>query len=915
MTDKGKMSLRGIWKKIFCFTLAVIFWGAQNHPLYAYLEIQQYLCEYGIKFFNQGKYDEAMNEFRKAILVQSNYEPALRYIQIIEESRGVQKYEVRPETKKDGIIVKELDRIEKKILFPPAGLGALPQIKKKGAPVVLSIDEYAMFGHPLELPEGESLILAGRNIRKFLVTHPEIITVEKRGSDEIIVSATNIGYADLHVWDDRGRRTVEVLGVFAPLVEEGALLRDIEKADNFRLRYTVDWSTFETGSNVKNFRRSSYYLRHGMGLEGATPYGRFDSFAVLSRFKTNSDFTYYTAGITDGVFGRFKGWSLRGFDFSPPIYNLAFQSVALRGVQFRSPAFHNKLDYTVFSGREKGGVVGALSTDSENRQESFLEGVNLSYSPLKNQNYKLTMLHGYGSDRTDTLNPFAYDFIGSLNFNPCDFSYEIASNGERFAHLFKTALRRPRLLLNTEFRDIDRNFTTIRGTASRQGEIGTLLSLNYTPTNKLGIQSSLDVYRDSLNPALDNDTRLNEDFGWNANYQLNEQTYLRFDYSLQNQLGRLAQFRYQTFGSGVYKKFKFIKMIDSHFNYQHQENDNFSSPASDYINEKIVAGVRFKLLGDLHYYFNKEINWFDERFSGVQTIPHAYETGIDWSSPVGVSPLSGTFRLSFRDEEDTVSNLSFFSGEDFLETYLELAYRPHDGMELFGSCRFRNVWAESPRVNARMEATFNAGMRYLWDTGMRWESIGAIEGYVFNDYNLNGLKESYEPGMPGVKLWLGKEKSINTDASGHYKFSKVKARKSAVSVDTATIAPGYLLTSAQTQEFKLAHGELARIDFGLTSRSEISGIVFDDINRDGKLSQKEPGVKGVIITIEDGTKAVTDDLGRYFFRKAKTGKHRLALDIDSLPATYLPAVSIYREVELSEGTSFKYDIPLKRIEK
>lgn len=917
------------WKKIFCLILALIFLGAQSRLLYGYLEIQQFLCEYGINFFNQGKYDEALLEFRKALLVQPNYELALRYIQIIEGTSASKKYtgqkiEPSPEAlpagrlNKDDLIAQELDRFDKKAAqtgVVPAP-EVLPQAGKKGVPAVLDLDEYLMnIDQPIELPERESIILAGRNIRKFLVTHPEIIAVEKRGLDELIITARNIGYTDLHVWDDRGRSTLGILGVFPRIVEEGALLRDIEKAGNFKLRYTLDWSTFETGSNVKNFRRSSYYLRHGMGLEGATPYGRFDSFTVLSRFKTESDFTYYTAGITDGVLGRLKGWSLRGFDFSPPISNLAFQSVALRGVQLRSPAFHNKLDYTVFSGRERGGVIGALSSDSESRQDSFLEGVNLNYSPIKNQNYKLTLLHGYGSDRLGTLNPFAYDFIGSLNFNPCDFSYEISSNSERFAHLFKTTLRQPKLNLSAEFRDIDRNFTTIRGTASRQGEIGTLLNLNYAPTGRLGIQSSLDVYRDSLNPALDNDTRLNEDFMWDANYQLDEQTYLRLDYSLQNQLGRVAQFRYQSFGSGVYKKFQFIKLIDSRLSYQHQENENFSSPTSDYINEKIVAGVRLKLLGDLYYYFNKEINWFEERFNGIHTMPHAYETGLDWTSPVGLSPLSGTFRLSFRDEENTVSNLSFFSGEDFLETYLELAYRPHEGMELFSSCRFRNIWSENPRVNARMEAAFNAGMRYLWDTGMRWEAIGAIEGYVFDDYNLNGIKDAYEPGMPGVKLRLGKGKSMTTDASGYYKFPKVKARKAEVSLDTATIAPGYLLTSGQTQQIKLAHGQLSRVDFGLTIRSEISGIVFEDINGDGKLSQKEPGIKGVAVALEDGTKTAADDLGRYFFRKAKSGTRRLTLDVNSLPASYLPAVSVYKEIELSEGTSFKYDIPLKRIEK
>ncbi|OGX31564.1 MAG: hypothetical protein A3D27_03000 [Omnitrophica WOR_2 bacterium RIFCSPHIGHO2_02_FULL_46_37] len=902
-------------KKILCFSLVFILLGIQGYPLYGYNEIPQYLCEYGRQFFQAGMYEEALFEFRKALLIQSDYEPALRYIRLLEQIK-TEGVSAQSRLEKEVIVSRELERFEKKISSAASGTAAIPEAKKKGLPAVLGIDEYARdIAQPLEIPEGESLILAGRNIRKFLVTQPEIITVERKGPDELMVTGKDIGYVSLHIWDDKGRRTVEFLGVFPRLIGEEALLRDMEKAGNFKLRYTLDWSTFETGSNVQNFRRTSYFLKHGIGLEGDTPYGKFDSFAVLSRLRKSADFTYYTLGLSGGQLGRFKGFSLRGFDFNPPFSNLAFSGAALRGIQLQSPVSNNKLDYTVFSGRERGGVIGALSADSAKEQDSFIEGVNLNYAPLKNQSYKLTLLHGYGSDRLSTLHPFAYDFIGRINFKPINFVYEIANDTERFAHLFKTTLRQPKFNLSAEFRDIDKNFTTIRGTASRQGEIGTLLNLNYAPTQKLGIQSSLDIYQDSLNPAKDNDTRLNEDFSWDANYRLEPQTYLRLSYALQNQLGRLAQFRYQSFGSGIYRKFKFIKDIDTYLNYYHQENKNFSSPASDYLNEKITLGLRFRLLGDLYYYFNKDINWFEERFNGAHTMPHAYETGLDWSSPIGLSPLAGVFRFSFRDEEDTVSNLSFFSGEDYIENYLELAYRPREGMELYASCRFRNIWAENPRVNARMEATFNAGMRYLWDTGIRWEAIGAIEGYVFNDYNQNGLKEAYEPGMPEVKLWLGKAKFINTDASGYYKFSKVKARKASVSIDSKTIPPGYILTFGPTQEVKMAHGQLSRVDFGLTNHSEISGIVFEDIDGNGKVGQKESGVKGVIITLEDGTKAVTDDSGRYFFRKAEAGKHMVTLDINSLPAAYFPAVPLYKEIELGEGMSFKYDIPLKKAEK
>jgi hypothetical protein len=208
---------------------------------------------------------------------------------------------------------------------------------------------------------------------------------------------------------------------------------------------------------------------------------------------------------------------------------------------------------------------------------------------------------------------------------------------------------------------------------------------------------------------------------------------------LQNDLGGLSQFRYQSSGLGLNKRFKFIKDISTHFNYYHQESTSFSSPSSNYINERIYAGLRFSLIGALSYYINKEINWLEERYTATNTRPNALETGVDWSSQIGKTPFFGSFRFTFRDEENTLADLSFLSGEDYIEGYTELTFRPTNDTEIYGSCRMRNVWADNPNVSKRIEASFNSGMRYLWDTGVHWESVGNIEGYIFKDLNSDGL--------------------------------------------------------------------------------------------------------------------------------------------------------------------------------
>jgi hypothetical protein len=178
--------------------------------------------------------------------------------------------------------------------------------------------------------------------------------------------------------------------------------------------------------------------------------------------------------------------------------------------------------------------------------------------------------------------------------------------------------------------------------------------------------------------------------------------------------------------------------------------------------------------------------------------------------------------------------------------------------------------------------------------------------------NSDGLLERDEPPVKGIKIWLGKEKSCVTDILGYYQFANVKARKAYLNLDTSTIPAGFTLTVPAAQEAALSHGKAIRVDFGVASRSEITGIVFEDVDGDSKLGMKDLPVHGVVMVLEDGTRSVTDDLGRYFFRRAALGSHTLTLDLSSLPGQYIPTVPIFKDLELYEGVSYTYNIPLQK---
>ncbi|MFA5145643.1 MAG: SdrD B-like domain-containing protein [Candidatus Omnitrophota bacterium] len=907
-------------KKFSAILLVLIFFSSLVLPAYGYNLIPEYLCEIGIKFYQEGRYTEALEEFNKALLLEANYKPALQYIHKIETLKSPElpeeeNIEVKPEPSRGNRILKR-DIVMERILRS--------EEKRRGrvlaaTPKVIALDALlAKVNGALEIQQGESLSLYITGMQRFLVTQPDIIRVERKAPEQILVTGVNIGYTYLHVWDANGLRTLEILTV--PVKPAGESLEDMsrrqqEKARNFKLTYSLDWSTYATGRRWDTLKRSNYYYIHNLGSSGETPYGNLDASLAVNRYNNITDVTHYTLGLTNGKFGDFKDFTLRVFDFfdiPPDFSNLAFPGIPLRGAMLASPAFNNKLNYTAFYGKENWSGFASLSPELNQERDAYLEGFNLGFTPTGKQNYKFTLIHGWGQDRDPALKSFGYDLMGDWLLDKWKLGYELANDTKNSANLLKMHYVQPNLSFNAQLRDIDKNFQSITGSAWSQGQLGGLFSFNYSPLDKLQIYSSLDIYKDRLYPAPGNNDSWNEDFNWNSVYRVDPLTSVSLNYALQNELGRISQYRYQSIDAGINRNFKFFKDVNLFLNYYDQENTNFSSPVSDYSNQRIYTGVKINLTRDLYYYASQEINWLTEISTGNKTQPSAFETGLDWSGQIGKSPFFGACRFTYRDEQDTESNLSFLSGEDYIEGYSELSYRPNTDTQVYGSCRVRNVWGDNPNVTKRMEASFNSGMRFLWDTGINWQAIGDIEGYVFKDLNSDGVMGRDEPPVQGIKVWLGKTKSIVTDIFGYYKFKNVRGNKIYVNLDTATIPNGFVLTVPATQAVSINQHQTARVDFGIISRSEIFGYVFEDLNGDNQFGKKDKGVRNTVIILEDGTKRITDSGGKYSFPSVSPGEHEITLDLNTLPVYYLPKTALTKKITLFEGVAYNYNIPLKR---
>lgn len=906
-------------KFIICF-LITAFTLCQT-PASAYMLIPEYLCDLGAGYFRKGEYTEALNQFRHVLALEPKNPVALEYIRLIKEARSARTASP-PVTASPATAVAPPAAPSSPPPSPAPPPGKLPgkKIAKQPAaiPVIMLDAGIASLPMPITLPKGRTMTVRGLNIKRYLITQERVVTVARTGADEITVTALDLGYTYLHVWDERDRWTLEFLGTGprpegVPTVED-ELLAANERDRDFKLRYSASWQSFESGPDIGSLNQSSYSWSHWIELAGPTPYGDIDAETAVNTLRSSTDMTYLSLGLTNGTYNGLQDLNARIVDFTPRVSNLAFSSTSLRGAYFNSRAFDKTVDYTAFWGKEGGGKYWGLSPGLSKVRDATIGGMQVDYMPEEKQLYSFSAFGAGGSDRDPALRDNGYDVRIKRGFDRWNYSYELGYDTREFANLFSTAWQAPGFGITTELRNTGKDFKTMTGTGWRAGETGALVTSHYRPVEALDLGGRIDVYRDRLFPNPDAPDRLNEDGALTASYRINPTTSLHGDYSLQNDLGKISPLRSLNTGGGINKSFGRNGRFSTYANYRHQESTYFSSHVNDFLNEKLLVGIRFPLINDLYYYYSHEYNWLTARYYRIRSNPWAMETGIDWNRQIFSSPFYGGLRAIYHNEEDTgASPVSFLSGEDYLEWSGEISWRPCPDFETYASGRLRASRPEDHDTPDRIDLSIYAGLRCTWDTGFHWDPVGAVEGYVFKDDDQDGLRGKDEAPVEGVKIRIGKDREAASDKDGYFYAQGIKGKKCAVAVNTATIPAGYVLTTPATRETGIRHAETERVDFGLASRTETSGIIFEDKNANKVFDAGDKLLKGIRVTLEDGKGAVTDGSGKYVFHKMRVGKHTLRLDMTSLPAEYLPETAVFTDFNLTEGAAYIYNIPCRKV--
>jgi hypothetical protein len=171
------------------------------------------------------------------------------------------------------------------------------------------------------------------------------------------------------------------------------------------------------------------------------------------------------------------------------------------------------------------------------------------------------------------------------------------------------------------------------------------------------------------------------------------------------------------------------------------------------------------------------------------------------------------------------------------------------------------------------------------------QSPGTISGTVYRDTDNDGVRDSAEAGIAGVRVYVdangndkfdSNERSASTDSVGRYTLTSLAPGNYSVRI----VAPsGHVRTapSAGKQVVQLGAGKsVTGKDFGAVQSAAISGRIFNDVKADGVKDSADAGFSGLRVYLDANkngkldsgeTSVLSGSTGTYQFSGLRPGVH------------------------------------------
>ena len=163
-------------------------------------------------------------------------------------------------------------------------------------------------------------------------------------------------------------------------------------------------------------------------------------------------------------------------------------------------------------------------------------------------------------------------------------------------------------------------------------------------------------------------------------------------------------------------------------------------------------------------------------------------------------------------------------------------------------------------------------------------SYGAVSGRVYQDINLNGR---FDPGVDqpqgNVRVRVDGSRYVVSDVNGAFRIDNVVRGEHAVYLDLLSVRADLTLLDGVQQLITLDSSHDLIVNFRVVRTGRISGLVWLDLNENGRLDEGEHALPDVRVVTGSGRDTLTDEKGYFIIGDLPPGEHILLLDEKTLP--------------------------------